>query len=373
MRNIITILFVILSINLNAQTVGRLPYGITIQSFKGDTLKTSVKNTNNYTEFYTNKGFFEFKKPITIQSSEYSVIDNLQSVELKTNFIYFSSVSNIIPTDNDLNFTDPDGISATLKGLKNGDDISFVDDILDFGSSKYTPYVGLPEDNTIPRLFTVTAGFDYTVANFQALTNLNTNVFFRAPKMETNGIVVNQSSYVGVLGETTTGGVFINSIYNGGAGLTLVDMSTATLQGEPLIKITQKANAARPTINLINKIQDTATVFNYNDRVKIKGSGFTQLGEVAPAIKTKKLTGTTPPVEGMTGSVLHGLTGDKIISVTAKVMYTTNYGVTPNYTFEPGYEYNLMHDNNNVLIRLDPINSENILSKPFIIYITYEE
>jgi len=370
MRNIITILFVILSINLNAQTVGRLPYGITIQSFKGDTLKTSVKNTNNYAEFYTNKNLFEFKKPITIQSNEYSVINNLQVLDnfKTTTGVYFEDNVRIY-TDVDLYFKDNIAGTVTLSELK---DKTLDDDILDFNSGKYTPYVGLPADNSIPRLFTG-AGFNYGAGNFEADSSLNVNVPFRVPILRTNGIAITQTSYVGILGETSTGGVNINSIYNGGAGFTLDDNSNATLQGEPLIKITQKANAARPTINLINKIQDTATVFNYNDRVKIKGSGFTQLGEVAPLIKTKKLTGTTASAEGGRVLVPHGLIGAKIISFTCKVVYAENSGVPPSYTYVAGFEYDLNHGVSDFGVDLSSINSENILSKPFIIYVVYEE
>jgi hypothetical protein len=370
MRNIITILFVILSINLNAQTVGRLPYGITIQSFKGDTLKTSVKNTNNYAEFYTNKNLFEFKKPITIQSNEYSVINNLQVLDnfKTTTGVYFEDNVRIY-TDVDLYFKDNIAGTVTLSELK---DKTLDDDILDFNSGKYTPYVGLPADNSIPRLFTG-AGFNYGAGNFEADSSLNVNVPFRVPILRTNGIAITQTSYVGILGETSTGGVNINSIYNGGAGFTLDDNSNATLQGEPLIKITQKANAARPTINLINKIQDTATVFNYNDRVKIKGSGFTQLGEVAPAIKFKELTGTTASIEGGSIVVAHGLTGAKIISFTCVVRHSANRGMAPQYTFDSGYLYSVFYNDTNFVVNTDNINSENILSKPFTIFIIYKE
>jgi hypothetical protein len=101
-------------------------------------------------------------------------------------------------------------------------------------------------------------------------------------------------------------------------------------------------------------------------------SGFTVLG-AGPAIKMKKLTGTTGAAEGNEVSVAHGLTGAKIVSITAKVTFATNSGIAQEHTGTAGYQYHLSHDATNVYIKNHATNSENILSKALVILITYEE
>jgi len=108
--------------------------------------------------------------------------------------------------------------------------------------------------------------------------------------------------------------------------------------------------------------------------MEITSGGYIKLGATtAPAIKMKKLTGTTASTEGGTIIVAHGLTGDKIISITAKVMQATNYGLLPESVEQLGYQYHFWHDNINAILRTHTTNSENILSKPFVVTIFYEE
>ncbi|MCO6057291.1 hypothetical protein NG726_11480 [Pseudomonas sp. MOB-449] len=112
--------------------------------------------------------------------------------------------------------------------------------------------------------------------------------------------------------------------------------------------------------------------------VKQTFNGYTQLGDTAPAIKQKKLTGTTAAAESGSTVIAHGLTGSKILSVHVHVAYSSvNTGMPPGMDagkgVGAGYEYSWFFDATNVTIKLHPTNSENILSKGIIILITYEE
>jgi hypothetical protein len=121
---------------------------------------------------------------------------------------------------------------------------------------------------------------------------------------------------------------------------------------------------------------------NYGNHVTVDGpqtvtgaktfSGFTALG-AGPAIKMKKLTGTTAAAEGADATVAHGLTGGKIISHTTLVSYAANSSVPPSYTWSPGVQYDILHDATNFIVRLSATNSGNILSKSFTILVIYEE
>lgn len=102
-------------------------------------------------------------------------------------------------------------------------------------------------------------------------------------------------------------------------------------------------------------------------------SGYTKLGIDAPAIKTKKLTGTTSSSEGGLTSVAHGLTGSKILSVSLGIEFTTDGFVTYGYTTNVGYQSSLQWDDTNITVSNHATNSENILSKPLVILVTYEE
>jgi hypothetical protein len=106
-------------------------------------------------------------------------------------------------------------------------------------------------------------------------------------------------------------------------------------------------------------------------------NGFTKLGNDAPSIKMKKLTGTTASAQGGTITVAHGLTASKIISINALVQY----GAAGHYTMPgdltAGYQFYAYSDTTNINLRLGggehTGSSANILSKPFTVLITYEE
>ena len=104
-------------------------------------------------------------------------------------------------------------------------------------------------------------------------------------------------------------------------------------------------------------------------------NAYTKLGSAAPAIKMKKLTGTTPAVEGNSVTIAHGLTGSKILAVDVLVGYSSNVnnGMPPGYIRATGYEYYSYHTSSGVVVFLSATNSERILSDTIRILITYEE
>jgi hypothetical protein len=103
-------------------------------------------------------------------------------------------------------------------------------------------------------------------------------------------------------------------------------------------------------------------------------SNYTVLG-AGPAIKMKKLTGTTDGAEGGITNVAHGLTQSKIISFQTLVTHSAapDGSVPAGYTRNAGYEFNESLYDGGVSIENSATNSENILSKSFTVLITYEE
>lgn len=101
---------------------------------------------------------------------------------------------------------------------------------------------------------------------------------------------------------------------------------------------------------------------------------FSKLGNDAPAIKVKKLTGTTGAAQGDIIPISHGLTSTKILSITVLVQFETNGQYVPHsYTNTNGYQFDFFSDPTNIHIRNHPTNSGQILSKPIKVMITYEQ
>ena len=101
-------------------------------------------------------------------------------------------------------------------------------------------------------------------------------------------------------------------------------------------------------------------------------NGFTKLGSDAPAIKVKKLIGTSPT--GQLGQVLvpHGLNSAKILSVNILVEYLPGEFISENHTSNLGSVFNYSILGSAISIT-NAVSSYNILSKPLKILITYEE
>ena len=148
-----------------------------------------------------------------------------------------------------------------------------------------------------------------------------------------------------------------------------------TPSNHPLDLYTNNSGRARLTAdgNLI--IADTAS--DGYGKLQVNGNaslrGYTRLGgAAAPAIKQKKITGTTAAAQGGTVDVAHGITESKIIAVTALVYDGSNH-FPPRFVFYAGREYDVYTGNGLVVIALSAANSSYILSKAFKVLITYEE
>ena len=102
--------------------------------------------------------------------------------------------------------------------------------------------------------------------------------------------------------------------------------------------------------------------------------GFSTMGDDnAPAIKMKKLTGTTAASEGGNITIPHGLTIGKIIGV--QVLVTTSSGnrIPPVFTSVAEHEYDFFVDGDDIRVYLSGTNSGSIKSKAITVLLTYEE
>lgn len=105
---------------------------------------------------------------------------------------------------------------------------------------------------------------------------------------------------------------------------------------------------------------------------KLNVGSFSILGDSAPAIKMKKVTGTTAGSEGAAATAAHGVTTSKILSIS--VLVSSDIGrIAPGFTSIAGYQFDVRADGTNVNVHNHASNAENIISKPFTVLITYEE
>lgn len=100
-------------------------------------------------------------------------------------------------------------------------------------------------------------------------------------------------------------------------------------------------------------------------------AGYTQLGTGAPSIKMKKLTAISPAAQGGFTLVAHGVTASKILSITALIT-VAQFQILPNH-IQPGFQYTLNVDGNNIAIGAVNGSSGSILGMPVKILIVYEE
>lgn len=105
---------------------------------------------------------------------------------------------------------------------------------------------------------------------------------------------------------------------------------------------------------------------------ELEVNGFTKLGSDGPAIKTKKLTGTTAAAQGSFVDVAHGVTGSKILSVQVLVEYAPGAWIPQSYSHSAGYSVNYLINATNIRVYTETGNSANVLGKPMKLLITYE-
>jgi trimeric autotransporter adhesin len=117
-------------------------------------------------------------------------------------------------------------------------------------------------------------------------------------------------------------------------------------------------------------VLNAKTIIRDNAVVK----GFTKLGGNAtdiPAVKMKKLSGTTANASGAVG-IAHGLTQSKILSVSVFVNGNTGNDIPPRSTYT-GFEYDYYVGPTQIFIKNIATNDANIINRPFKILITYEQ
>jgi len=106
---------------------------------------------------------------------------------------------------------------------------------------------------------------------------------------------------------------------------------------------------------------------------KLEVNGFTKLGDDAPAIKVKKLTGTTAATEGGLVDIPHGVPAAKILGIQVLIQYGASSWVGEAYTHAPEYQAHALVMGPNIRILNHATNSGNILNRAVKILVTYEE
>ncbi len=103
------------------------------------------------------------------------------------------------------------------------------------------------------------------------------------------------------------------------------------------------------------------------------GVGYVAIGDGAPLIKMKKLTGTTAASEGGNTTIAHGLTIGNIIGIQVLVTTTSGNRIPPVFTSVNEHEYDFFVDGDDIRVYLSGANSGSIKSKAITVLITYEE
>ncbi|MCP9767177.1 hypothetical protein EGI22_04595 [Lacihabitans sp. LS3-19] len=141
----------------------------------------------------------------------------------------------------------------------------------------------------------------------------------------------------------------------------------------------------RWTLYGINSVVPSSSRFNFfhtsfGNILTISGDGntkmegYTQLGNNAPKIKMKVITGSFGNSEGSWYDIPHGLISSKILAVNAKVEPVGNATAytLPN-SLAPGLEYSVGYNDTVVFFMLKSGNAEFLLNRNVKVLITYEE
>ncbi|MEO6253056.1 MAG: hypothetical protein ABIO79_07115 [Ferruginibacter sp.] len=107
---------------------------------------------------------------------------------------------------------------------------------------------------------------------------------------------------------------------------------------------------------------------------KLEVNGYTKLGNDAPSIKVKKLTGTTASTEGGIIHIPHGLDASKILSVSVMISASFDTWYGPNSAgFGVNFYWFVIPNSGAVSVFNRTGDSVYLLSRPIKILITYEE
>ncbi|WP_236232567.1 hypothetical protein [Pseudomonas tohonis] len=122
-------------------------------------------------------------------------------------------------------------------------------------------------------------------------------------------------------------------------------------------------------------LQSTPLTFTYSGNVLAQG--YVRLGADAPAIKQRKLTGTTPAKAGTAVVIAHGLPVAKILAVEVLIEYLPNQlipaltaGAAPGMA---GFQIEWYVLSSGIQLVATAGGSDEVLAKPVRILITYEE
>lgn len=163
---------------------------------------------------------------------------------------------------------------------------------------------------------------------------------------------------------------FINTIENGNVYQAILSRIEAGIAGGQMAYWDNAINQW--------KYSETSELYwdDTNKRLGVASlgvDGYTNLGDDAPKIKMKKLTGTTASSQGGIANIAHGLTSSKILSVDVTIEYGTDLYIPTGYKRIAGYWACKQWGSTNISIYNHATESENILSKPFKLLVTYEE
>ncbi|MDO9256932.1 MAG: hypothetical protein Q7U54_15535 [Bacteroidales bacterium] len=163
----------------------------------------------------------------------------------------------------------------------------------------------------------------------------------------------------------------INRGYIGSYAGNAEDIDFGTYGGNTTGSVHLTTNDA-PKLTVINN--GNVGVGTTTPTTTLEVNGATKLGTDAPAIKMKKLSGTTGAAQGAQISIAHGLNSEKILAVNVLVQYATvGYDVPSSYTLNPGYEFTYYVTPTDIWVWVKSGNSASVVSKPIKILITYEE
>lgn len=152
---------------------------------------------------------------------------------------------------------------------------------------------------------------------------------------------------------------------------------TSALQTQINAKAPLASPALTGTATAAKMLIGTTTDNASGSKLQVTGNstitGYSKLGESAPSIKVKKFTGITAEIQGSAVNVAHGLTSTKIIGIQALVNQIEGSGILSAHAGYPGLQFDVTFNGTNIFLMNHPTNSQNILSKPFIVLVIYEE
>jgi hypothetical protein len=172
-----------------------------------------------------------------------------------------------------------------------------------------------------------------------------------------------------------TDGTVVLSTYTGNRGV--YGGSIGTQSNHPFFIYTNNGGAKLTVMNTTGNVGIGTT----NPTTNLEVNGFTKLGSdnvsatsYSPAIKVRKLVGTTSATQTGCTFIYHDIVPAKVIGIQVMVEYVTATYIQPSYTRDAGYEFNWVA-NPGTAVQICNVsgNSGSILSKPVIILITYEE